>query len=68
MKEKTYREVSQDNKISREELGTWKVEINWNNCLLQQWICYRYYGYSQQNHFAKSTIASPNQSLHFKLM
>ena len=25
-------EGSQDDKSAREELGAWKVEINWNNC------------------------------------
>ena len=30
--QKTDREVSQDSKSTREELGAWKVEINWNNC------------------------------------
>ena len=39
-KQKIDREASQDNEIAREELGAWKVEINWNNCLLQWW--YRY--------------------------
>ena len=38
-KQKTDRKARQDNKSSREELGAWKVEINWNNCLLQRWIC-----------------------------
>ena len=56
------------NKSAREELGTWKVKNNWNNCLLQRWICYKYYAYSQQNHFAGSTIASLNQLLHNGLM
>ena len=64
-KQKTDREVSQDNKSAREELGAWKVEINWSNCLLQRWICYRYYGYCQQNHFAGTTIAPLNQLLYF---
>ena len=67
-KQKTDREASQDSKSARDELGVWKVEINWNNCLLQRWICYRYYGSSQQNHVAESTIASHNQLLHFRLM
>ena len=67
-KQKTDREASQDNESAREELAAWKVKINWNNCLLQWWICYRYYGYSLQNYFAGSTIASLNQSLHFRLM
>ena len=64
----TDREASQDNKGAREESRAWKEEINWNNCLLQRWICYRYYGYSQQNHFSGITIASLNQSLHLRLM
>ena len=67
-KQKIDRKVSQDSRSAREELGTWEVEINWNNCLLQQWICHKYYRYSQQNHFTGSTIASLNQSLHFRLM
>ena len=67
-KQKTDHETSQDNESAREELGAWKEEINWNNCLLEWWICYRYYEYSQQNHFAGSTIACLNQSLHFRLM
>ena len=66
--QKADHETSQDNESAREELGAWKEEINWNNCLLEWWICYRYYGYSQQNHFAGSTIACLNQSLHFRLM
>ena len=57
-KQKADRQVSQDSKSAREELGAWKIEINWNNC-------YRYYGHSQQNHFAGSTIASLNQLLLF---
>ena len=66
---KTDRKARQDNKSAREEeIGAWKVENNWNNCLLQRLICYRYYGYSQQSHFAGSTIASLNQSLHFTLI
>ena len=65
---KTDCKASQDKESAREEIGAGKVEINWNNCFLQQWICYRYYGYSQQNHFAESTIASLNQLLHYKLM
>ena len=65
MKQKADCEASQDNKSAREEFGAWKVEINWNNCLLQRWICYRYYGYSQQNDFAGSTLASLDQLLHF---
>ena len=44
------------------------MEINLNNCLLQQLICYRYYKYFQKKYFAGSTIASFNQSLHFRLM
>ena len=67
-KQKTDCEVSQDNKSVREELGAWKVVINWNNCLPQRSICYRYCGYSQENHFAGSTIASLNQMLHFRLI
>ena len=67
-KQKTSREESQDNKVAREELMVWEMEINWNNCLLQWWTCYRYYGYFQQNYFAGSTTASLNQSLHFRLM
>ena len=44
----------------------WKVKFNWwNNCLLQRWICYRYYRYSPQNHFTGSTKVFLNQSLHF---
>ena len=68
MIQKTDREANQDKKSAREELGAWKVEINWNNCLLQRRICYRYHGYSQQNHFTGNTIASLNQSLQFRLM
>ena len=37
MKQETDHEVSQDSKSEREEeLGAWKVEINWNNCMLQR--------------------------------
>ena len=68
-KQKTDREASQDNESAREVLGAWKVKVNWNNCLLHcWWICCRYYGYSQKNSFAGSSIASLNQSLHFRLM
>ena len=67
-KQKKDCEASQDNDSAREELEAWKVEIKWNNCLLQWWICYKYYGYIQQNHFAESTIAALNQSLHMRLM
>ena len=60
---------SQDSKSAREELGAWKVKINWNNYFLQQWICYyRYLQYSQQDHFAGKTKACVNQLLHFRLM
>ena len=52
--EKTNCKANQDSKSAREELAAWKVEINWNNCLLQQWICYRHHTYSQQNYFAGS--------------
>ena len=31
-------------------------------------MCYRYYEYSQQNHFAGSAIAPLNKSLHFRLI
>ena len=34
--QKIDREACQDNNSAREELGAWKVEINWNNCLLQR--------------------------------
>ena len=68
VQQKTDCKATQDNKSAGEELRAKKVEINWNNCLLQWWICYKYYGYSIQNHFAGSTIASLNQSLHFRLM
>ena len=68
MKQKTGREAKEDNKSARVELGALKMESNWNNCLLQRWICYRYYGYSQQNHFAGSTIAFLNQWLRFRLI
>ena len=44
------------------------MEINWNNCSLQPWICYRCYGYFQQNHFTGNTITSLNQLLHFRLL
>ena len=64
-KQKTDHEASQDNKNARKYLGTWKVKFNWNNCLLQRWICYRYYRYSSQNHFTGSTKVFLNQSLHF---
>ena len=30
-KQQTDRKASQDNKSAREELGDWKVEINWTN-------------------------------------
>ena len=64
-KQKTDHEASQDNKNARKYLGTWKVKFNWNNCLLQRWICYRYYRYSSQNHFTGSTKVFLNQSLYF---
>ena len=69
-KQKTNLKPSQDNKSAtvQQQLETWKFEINWNNCFLQWWKGYRYYGYSHQNHFPRSTIASLNQSLHFRLM
>ena len=68
-KQKTDRKASQGNKSSTDELGAWKVEIDWNNCLLKWRICYKYYGYFQQNPFADSTIASHSQSLfYFRLM
>ena len=67
-KQKTDREASQDNKSPREDLGACKLEINWNNYLLKRWMCYRYYGYSQQNHFVGNTIAYLKQSLQFRLM
>ena len=35
-KQETDHEVSQDSKSEREEIGAWKVEINWNNCMLQR--------------------------------
>ena len=31
-KQTTDGKTSQDNKSAREEIVTWKVEINWNNC------------------------------------
>ena len=68
MQHETDPDATQYDKSAREELGIWKVEINWNNCLLQWWISYRHYRYSQQNLFAVSTTASANQSLHFRLM
>ena len=36
MKQKADRQASQDNKSVREELGAWKIEINWNNCYSDQ--------------------------------
>ena len=66
---KTGREASQDNKSAREELEARKTGINWTNCFLQRWMCYRYYGYSEKkNLFPRSTMASLNQSLHLRLM
>ena len=41
-KQKKDCEASQDEDSAREELEAWKVGINWNNCLLQWWICYKY--------------------------
>ena len=68
-KQQTDCKKSQGNRSSTDELGAWKVEIDWNNCLLQWRICYKYYGYFQQNPFADSTIASHSQSLfYFRLM
>ena len=50
------------------DLGAWKVEINLNNDLLTWQIRYRYYRYSQQNHFPGNTVASHKQSLQFRLI
>ena len=63
-KQKIYCEASQDIKKCRWRVRGLKSE---NNCLLQQYMCYRYYGSSQQNYFTGGTIASINQSLLFRL-
>ena len=36
-KQKTDRGASQDIKSAREELGGWKVEIDWNNCYTDEY-------------------------------
>ena len=72
-KQKIDHEVIQGNRSGREELGAWKVGIlkkkRWKIWKTgKRWIWCKYYGYSRRNHFSGRTIASLNQSFHFRLM